>query len=399
MTTGRETEDRRRNGSLPWNERHSASGTHLAISRWNPLQRYYARIQMNVSHLRITATLSFTKSHHQAYPLHRTTGFPPRSFARRSLPRAMPTVLHSAVRPDRGSSSIELQKLLLCLGAVLAFVVTSFGLVKLVGLLPAWRRAESSEVAAAAKTPSQAYRLAHPHPHLAALDDDNHPLSARDFRLLKARPRDARTGAIRYTKTAPHLHHINAPRAYALRHQHRPFGAPLGPSPLRNVVFAAATHSPQKPRVRRPIQRFRAICALSALPQDTIPPADEADPLWRAADHLHRTADAVVGAHPATRPLHDRVASPLLPASSPWFALSSVAFSTNLKSGPVRGTDIPPPFRLATASVLGPRNNANTNLGARQSFVGTGFTLKESEGIDKLGKENVVCGTKVGVRR
>lgn len=58
----------------------------------------------------------------------------------------MPTMIHSTEHTKRGSSSIDLQSLLVCLVIVFACIVTSFGLAKLTELLRTRRRDQSNEV-------------------------------------------------------------------------------------------------------------------------------------------------------------------------------------------------------------------------------------------------------------
>ncbi|KAJ7484852.1 hypothetical protein B0H11DRAFT_2279542 [Mycena galericulata] len=143
----------------------------------------------------------------------------------------MPTVIHSASagRPHRtGGTPPELQKLILCLGVVAAFVFASFGIAKLMELrLPSRRRAEIAEPSStdtpATHTISTPWKL-----HDAA--------SRKPGPYYDLRTSPGAAIAVLYTKTAPCLRHISAPRAYALRHRRRAFRTHPGPSPLRNAI-------------------------------------------------------------------------------------------------------------------------------------------------------------------
>ncbi|KAJ7637814.1 hypothetical protein B0H17DRAFT_494677 [Mycena rosella] len=164
----------------------------------------------------------------------------PRSFTPRRL-AAMPSIIPSTARSNRGSSA-ELQKLLLCLGAVAAVVFTSFGLVKLLALVPPWRGASSAS-----------YR--HPGGGCAT-----RPL-APFHRTLQIPGRRCRrehiVGCIPPEISAAGLSHwldqvhedVAAPAAHQLAAHLRDAAPPPGrprpprPSPLRNMISASGSES------------------------------------------------------------------------------------------------------------------------------------------------------------
>ncbi|KAJ7121666.1 hypothetical protein C8R44DRAFT_853186 [Mycena epipterygia] len=278
----------------------------------------------------------------------------------------MPTIIQSA---EHGSSA-ELQKLVLCLGVVLAFVLTSFGIGKLIEL-----HTRTSGVSTAKKIPAGGA--------LVISSRSYSSIGIRGFGLTagvgaslpvvfrpKPRPRDLSTGAIRYTKTSPHLQHISAPRTYAMHHRRRLYSRP-GPSPLRIVTNASKSHAKLSNKLRRhhkstpskdKYQRTNFIppFPLRYVRQDTpvvvtIAPPCATPEEWLAVENLHRTADSVVSAHPDALPLHHRRELARQQRSFPW--VSSSVVNVNFKFGLVRGNNAAsahrPPFGVAHQSPIG----------------------------------------------
>ncbi|KAJ7624634.1 hypothetical protein FB45DRAFT_85264 [Roridomyces roridus] len=128
----------------------------------------------------------------------------------------------------------DLQKLFICLSVVAAFVaVTSFGVVKLVALMPGRSRVEKR-----AKKPFL-LRLSRPASYNSITTTTIANLRKPTFvHPRKARPaaRDFCRGAVKYVKVSPHVRHITAPNAYAMNHRRRTVWIHPGSSPLRNVV-------------------------------------------------------------------------------------------------------------------------------------------------------------------
>ncbi|KAJ7463837.1 hypothetical protein B0H11DRAFT_81563 [Mycena galericulata] len=339
----------------------------------------------------------------------------------------MPTVIHtvSAGRPHRTSGTPpELQKLILCLGVVAAFVFASFGIAKLMELrLPSRRRAEiaapSSTDTLATHTISSPWKLHH------------------DAAFRKAGPYyDLRTSpgaaiAILYTKTAPCLQHISAPRAYALRHRRRAFRTHPGPSPLRNVIDLdsnsarsattkralalrtlaanavsspgpgrpspsnAHAHAPTPSRVPHSSPRLPcadddddsddddddqplgtllaiALAQIAAPPSPSCASAPAPASAWcvRDPESLQRAAAAVVGAYPSSSPPPAPMPiqqQPLQPPF-PWVSSSGVGVGggkVDFRFGLVHASAVPVPIRALESEVQAPPRavlvNANAN--------------------------------------
>ncbi|KAJ6571283.1 hypothetical protein B0H19DRAFT_1064398 [Mycena capillaripes] len=302
----------------------------------------------------------------------------------------MPSMIQSA-----GPSSVELQKLLLCLGVVFAFILTAFGLSKLTELLRTRRRAGSTRSAAAkgllAERPPFLYTLPATG-YLApvvTLTSGTAPGRVLFPKNLKPRPtQDPRNGVIQYIKASPYLQHISAPRLYALRHQRRLCFNRPDPSPLRNVITAnpqgklSSSTVPlrviqiQKPALRALEKTHQRTIDPFERPMTTSSPHPRQDNDFGAAQHieipacldsesrpdphpwsaisieqLYRTADAVVGVHPDSVPLSERAlaATAQTSGSFPWVASSGVG--ANFKFGLVQA------------------RGSNAGLGVRQPLV------------------------------
>ncbi|KAK6977383.1 hypothetical protein R3P38DRAFT_3124785 [Favolaschia claudopus] len=148
------------------------------------------------------------------------------------------------------TSSTQLKATLVCLCIVFGCIIVLAGLAKILEMLRARRGVECAEESA---TPKDSL-LYHPPSSLYTLPNARLPapslLSAHYGTVTaffahapfafaspgKYRPLYPGTTVIQYTKSAPHLQHINAPRLYANRHKRRMCARVLGPTPLRFCV-------------------------------------------------------------------------------------------------------------------------------------------------------------------
>ncbi|KAJ7760817.1 hypothetical protein DFH07DRAFT_939819 [Mycena maculata] len=288
----------------------------------------------------------------------------------------MPTVIHSAVRPGRSGSSPELQKLVLCLGVVAAFIFTSFGIAKLLELVPNRRQSGRGELIPA-PTATRRRILTDVPPGISAPQAVLNPISLFPSTAVarKGFPQDFHTGAIRYTKTSPYLQHISAPHSYAMRHRRRVFRGRPGPSPLRNVINPPVHARPpiqDPPTLLVSANRSHSTDPAPVLKSMPAPKSTgeefpartrstEISPAcalsWSSIELLHRTSNAVVGAHPDAIPLIDRASPAVQQTSFPWVPFNGVG--ANFKFGLVRGNNAAfahgPPVRVKHTLPFGRR--------------------------------------------
>ncbi|KAJ7152139.1 hypothetical protein C8R46DRAFT_485190, partial [Mycena filopes] len=289
---------------------------------------------------------------------------------------AMPTSFASAGRAVS-------DKVLFCLGLVVAFVFTAFGLAKLVELLRTRRRTEAKGLLGEA--PPGRYLLSYTPNGTPLLLNTAHasgflapsflnpttatPSFTISFPTAKPRPQNPLTGVIQYTKAAPSLYHITSPRVYAVRHRRRPHFMRPGPSLLRHVItitaqgrrlqstvrgvqastaralavsFIRFPHGP--PGVHTSTALLAGVPPVSSLsqtlPVSTSTPTVPQIPLYPLdVQHVHQTADALVGAHPDALPLASRVPTQAQRAQDyfSWVAFSGVG--AGFRFGLVRGSN------------------------------------------------------------
>ncbi|KAJ6458821.1 hypothetical protein C8R47DRAFT_1244689, partial [Mycena vitilis] len=356
--------------------------------------------------------LLYTRLHlHSFLPTLLHTGIP-----------AMPSTIHSG-RATPGSSAVESQKLLVFLGAVFAFILTFFGLAKLVPLLRTWIRLGIPQSAAskglpASTTPPPLYTFrttgrGFPSPAALAAAGLAH------MAFPKSRPQNVRTGVIQYIKAAPSLQHMTAPRVYALLHRRRlqRFVRP-GPTPLRRVL--TATHTARgtvvKSSVTLPVP-MRAVRSQKPAPaavisvrtfdhdrrhRTTEPLQAPHRPYLRQeedklesrsveipcldgpdAEQLYRAAEGIVGAHPAALTLLERAAPVHRQRSFPWvdttleFGLVHAPFAQ--RSAPVHATAARP------LSV----NGGNGNAIIKKMLKSAARRSRNVGRMQDSGKENV----------
>lgn len=203
---------------------------------------------------------------------------------------------------------------------------------------------------------------------------------------LKPRPfptQDPRTGMFQYIKASPYLHHISAPRLYALRHKRRLYFSRPGPSLLRNVVTASLDGklfwstvpvcvNPNLPTLplgalelkthQRTVDPFeRPLTTTASAPRPhtrqeqriEIPACLDCDldgpnrNIWSTSvsgEQLYHTAETIVGAHPDSLPVPKRTI-PTTPVhvSFPW-ASSAGNFKFGLVQAQGHGGPVKPKF-------------------------------------------------------
>ncbi|KAJ7764384.1 hypothetical protein B0H16DRAFT_1687770 [Mycena metata] len=295
----------------------------------------------------------------------------------------MPTTISSAGR----TASAELQKLLVYLGVVVAFIFTAFGIAKMIDVLRTRRRTESTMAQGLLgeappgryglpSTPQCPSVVLNIHSAPAFFNPGNVPGLISFSR--KARPQNALTGAIQYTKSSPHLYHITSPRAYALHHRRRPHFIRPGPSLLRHVIIITArghtSHS-----TMHGVQRSTTRALAKLYGNHDSPFRRRLDP-WCAVEALQRTADDLVGAHPNAILHSERVATQQ--EVFPWVASSGV--SGNFRFGLVRGN------AAARRSLIKPYVQADTLPGR---------PLNNFNNANPAGRKTLVDGPKAKVGR
>ncbi|KAJ7196282.1 hypothetical protein GGX14DRAFT_673546 [Mycena pura] len=338
----------------------------------------------------------------------------------------MPAVLQS-MPSGHASTSVELQKLLLCLAIVLACVLTSFGAAKLLELVRHGRARElEPEVLASKATPIDDPRLSNPRsnsicPAPSPNSANAWPWNPSWLYVIAPRPQLQGAGAaavpparaIQYTRASPHLQHITAPRVYAIRRRRRLDRRAPGPSPLRNVVYGYAGPGETMPwRCRRKrdksaLKNVEAAQGCGVLPLDETARSADIDalalrpckflPVFEgpaapvcaagevvsaiASDQPHRAADTVagVGAHP--RALHSRL--PALPVP---LTVSPSAFPSDtglysrhrrLSAFPVPLTIAPPVFPRDSDTDAGAHLHSH-HTGGRESALPVPLTVSLS---------------------
>ncbi|KAF8189546.1 hypothetical protein K438DRAFT_2019008 [Mycena galopus ATCC 62051] len=260
----------------------------------------------------------------------------------------MPTAIHS--KRDSSSSAVDLQGVLVCLGLVFAFILTSFGLAKLIEAIRTRMKIMDTEARSITEQSSSLEIPVNLPVTPNAVDLLIHAVRSSRLSALRRKPRplDLRTGAIKFCSAAPCLQHISSPRSYALRHPRRPCFTRPGPTPLRTVLTATKgklassnvavavqhrliiseaeaaaaclslqrthrTHSPlEHPApIPNPSHNSNSAYTPIQIPVSLAPARDRTScsPLSLELANMcsmHSTANAVVGAHPDALPLHHR---------------------------------------------------------------------------------------------
>ncbi|KAJ6620237.1 hypothetical protein B0H10DRAFT_1946287 [Mycena sp. CBHHK59/15] len=272
----------------------------------------------------------------------------------------MPGILQSAGVPaNRVLALSERHTLFLGVGIVSAFIFASYGTMKILERIQVWNTSSTNI--------GMYLELRTPMSEFVLRPVNNRPLIISSRKVFHGGPY---TGVITYTRTSPHLQHINAPRSYAIQHRRKIYRRRLGPSPLRSVTSISlqselavshpaiedAARSASNSDTRSSDIGYRSteymskkvadpLVALKQIKPDFTKdtPSNvsmEIAPLYPSVEELHSIAEDIVGAHSDVLPLLNRV-SPLGQRTFfPW--VTSSAASPDFKSCLVHTIDTTP---------------------------------------------------------